>query len=262
MESAVADPAKPIRLWQRGWVKYASTTIGIIVFIGLLTLNLIQGCGHTTWNFLTLGAAATFGVSAGLVVIDPDLDFEWNGAFSKWLRRIAWTLILSATVLTFSYVQAWSADGQHLVIVKKGRTNLSGSFFVNPFSRGKVVIDGFETAKEVAWNSDRDAATRMSARFRVIPDEELALAVAARGNDVGKRLEFAAQTCLQKLFEKLIERKTTILDVAETKRLEYWPSPGERRCAGTEEILSIRLVGPVTLSDSAGLPVEKVWFRD
>ncbi|MFA4954603.1 MAG: hypothetical protein WC641_04790 [Patescibacteria group bacterium] len=252
-DSSVATPAKPIKLWQRRWVKYTIRALGILAFIGLMLLNWWYEFGYISWNgWLNFSAILVATVSL------PSVGISWDSGFSRWSRRIAWPLLIVTTVFTVSYVQAWSVDSNRPIIVKNGRTNLDGSFFVNPFSRGKVVLQDFEATEDVAWN--RGTATKMSAKFRIVPDEKLVRAFAAKGGDAQAQLESSAKACLGKIFQDMLEWKRPIHDVAETGKLEYRPKVYERYCWSPTP--PIYLVGSVTLSDPAGLPVEKVWFSD
>jgi hypothetical protein len=256
-DSSVATPAKPIKLWQRVWVKYTIRTSGFLAFFGLMVENVGQLDEQISWNIWILLVAIFFGF-ASIYALTGEYRDKWEDSLPTWLRRIAWMLMLSGTAVILCYVQAWSVDSNRPIIVKNGRTNLGGSFFVNPFVRGKVVLKDFMATEDVAWN--RGTATKMSARFRIVPDEKLVRAFAAKGGDAQALLESSAKACLGKIFQDMLEWKRPIRDVAETGKLEYRPKTYERYCWNSTP--PIYLVGTVTLSDPAGLPVEKVWFSD
>lgn len=261
-DSSVATPAKPIKLGQRRWVKRTIRSTGVLTFLGLLVVCLMKEDRDNVfsiWHALPILLASVLGFSSLMPSVDEGADY-WEGSAPKSARRVAWLFLAFSTFLAFSHVVAWKADqsSRATVIVVNGRTNLEGGLFMNPFSRGKVVLKDFTATEDVAWN--RGTTTKMSAKFRIIPDEKLVRAFAAKGGNAQAQLESSAKACLGYIFRDSLEWKRPIRDVAETGKLGYQPKTYERNCWSPTPL--IYLVGPVTLSDSAGLPVEKVWFSD
>jgi hypothetical protein len=270
MKSPVAIPTELGRILQKEYLGYGIRALGGVAFIGLVVLNGVLA-SDIVWRHCWLGGA--FLVAAMLFPISVFLGFldEWDFWASKALLLIAWILMGVVTVFA-TYMPAWGTSAQtwgtedRLIVVKNGRTNIGRSFFINPFSRGKVVIMDSEVSQEVAWGCA--TAIKASASFHILPDEQLVLALAAEaGSQAQTRLENAAKVRLSRIYEEMQRREATIYEVTkneggsgEKKTLEYRPTDLER---GFElEKLPLRLVGPVTLSDAVGLPVKKACSPD
>jgi hypothetical protein len=267
MKSPVATPTEPTRFWQKPYVKFTTEMLGISAVFTGLNAAWAWNFEHGSWSALCL--TLTFLISSFVLMLSMlALSFGqgWNNPIYKWGRRIAWLLLIAGTIFMTSYVQAWktddtqawSTDRSSSIIVRNGRTNIGRSFFANPFSRSEVLLRSFRATETVAWNSR--TPLEASALFSVLPDEPLVLAFAAEaGSRAQTKLEIAARLRFDQIYKNLQKREATVNEAAENGTLEYWPDEEERSFANVR--LPLRLVGPVTLSDVAGLPVKKVWVR-